>query len=72
MASTEAFALASFDQAQSSGYEENSQARAVHSRHLQVEDYEHEQGPLPRVDGGKDAWLFLAGCFLIEALTWGE
>lgn len=26
---------------------------------------------LPRVDGGKDAWLFLAGCFCIEALVWG-
>ena len=27
---------------------------------------------LPRADGGKDAWLFLAGCFMIEALVWGE
>lgn len=27
---------------------------------------------LPRVDGGKDAWLFLCGCFTIEALIWGE
>ncbi len=71
MASTEAFALASFDQAQSLGYEENSQNRAVHSRHLQIEDYELEQVSLPRADGGKDAWMFLAGCFLIEALTWG-
>ena len=26
---------------------------------------------LPPVDGGKDAWLFLAGCFMIEALVWG-
>jgi hypothetical protein len=26
---------------------------------------------LKRVDGGKDAWLFLAACFVIEALTWG-
>ncbi|KAH7011266.1 major facilitator superfamily domain-containing protein [Ilyonectria destructans] len=26
---------------------------------------------LPRVDGGKDAWLFLAACFTVEALTWG-
>lgn len=26
---------------------------------------------LPRADGGKDAWLFLAGCFFVEALVWG-
>ncbi|KAI5861185.1 MFS general substrate transporter [Durotheca rogersii] len=26
---------------------------------------------LPPVDGGKDAWLFLAACFSIEALVWG-
>jgi hypothetical protein len=27
---------------------------------------------LPPVDGGKDAWLFLAACFVVEALVWGE
>lgn len=27
---------------------------------------------LPPVDGGKDAWLCLVGCFFIEALVWGE
>ena len=27
---------------------------------------------LPQADGGRDAWLFLAGCFSIEALVWGE
>lgn len=26
---------------------------------------------LPPMDGGKDAWLFLAACFVIEALIWG-
>ena len=26
---------------------------------------------LPRADGGKDAWLFLAGCCTVEALVWG-
>lgn len=30
------------------------------------------QFSLPRVDGGKDAWLFLAACFTVEALTWGK
>jgi hypothetical protein len=32
----------------------------------------HLEFSLPPVDGGKDAWLFLAACFLIEALVWGE
>jgi hypothetical protein len=27
---------------------------------------------LPKADGGKDAWLFLAACFTVEALVWGE
>lgn len=27
---------------------------------------------LPQADGGKDAWLFLASCFMVEALIWGE
>jgi len=26
---------------------------------------------LPPVDGGKDAWLFLAACFILECLVWG-
>ena len=26
---------------------------------------------LPPADQGKDAWLFLAGCFMVEALIWG-
>ncbi|CZT45848.1 related to monocarboxylate transporter 2 [Rhynchosporium secalis] len=25
----------------------------------------------PRVDGGRDAWLFLVACFVLEALIWG-
>lgn len=27
---------------------------------------------LPQADGGKDAWLFLAAGFVIEALVWGQ
>jgi hypothetical protein len=27
---------------------------------------------LPQADGGRDAWLFLAACFVIEALVWGR
>jgi hypothetical protein len=26
---------------------------------------------VPQADGGKDAWLFLASCFTLEALIWG-
>ncbi len=72
MTSTENFGLANFGQAQTSGYEGNSQISAVHSRHSQSAEYEREQASLPKADGGKDAWWFLAGCFLIEALTWGK
>ncbi|KAM0336824.1 hypothetical protein ACHAPQ_003715 [Fusarium lateritium] len=31
----------------------------------------HQVSALPPVDGGKDAWLFLAAAFMVEALTWG-
>lgn len=27
---------------------------------------------LPPADHGKDAWLFLAGCFIVEVLVWGK
>jgi len=27
--------------------------------------------PLPRADGGKEAWLVLSGCFVLEVLVWG-
>lgn len=26
---------------------------------------------LPPTDGGKDAWLFLLACFMLEGLIWG-
>lgn len=31
-----------------------------------------EYQSLPRADGGKQAWFFLLGCFMMEALVWGE
>lgn len=34
-------------------------------------DDQHNELQLPPVDGGKDAWLFLAASFIIEALVWG-
>lgn len=69
MASIEDFGLADFGQIRSSGNDENGQSR-VRNRHLYME--EQEQVSLPRADGGREAWLFLAGCFCIEALTFGE
>jgi hypothetical protein len=33
---------------------------------------EEKGNTIPRADGGRDAWLFLAGCFVFEALIWGE
>jgi len=32
---------------------------------------EREAVSLPPMDGGKDAWLFLAAVFVVEALVWG-
>jgi hypothetical protein len=31
----------------------------------------HHGFSLPQVDGGKEAWLFLAAGFIVEALVWG-
>ncbi|KAF7925009.1 uncharacterized protein EAE98_007097 [Botrytis deweyae] len=36
-----------------------------------INDPDNTDGNVPRADGGKDAWLFLAACFLFEALIWG-
>lgn len=36
------------------------------------EELSHQEFSLPRADSGKDAWLFLAAGFVIEALVWGE
>lgn len=32
---------------------------------------ENTESNIPRADGGRDAWLFLAACFVFEALIWG-
>lgn len=39
--------------------------------HSQSDNGQLHEFSLPRADGGKDAWLFLAGCFTLEALIWG-
>jgi len=35
-----------------------------------AEDNSSAAAAYPRVDGGKEAWLFLAGAFTIEMLVW--
>lgn len=47
------------------------QELAVFERGDETAERETAQS-LPRVDGGKDAWLFLAACFMLEALIWGQ
>ena len=32
---------------------------------------QRQQFSLPPVDGGRDAWLFLAAAFMVETLVWG-
>ena len=71
MASTENLALSNVGRALASGYEEDGLQR-VPSRRSRPYEVQNEHVSLPKADGGKDAWFFLAGCFCIEALTWGE
>ena len=71
MASTENLTMSNLGRAVASGYEENGLQR-VQSRHSHPHELQNEHVTPPKADGGKEAWLFLAGCFCIEALTWGE
>ncbi|KAJ6007603.1 hypothetical protein N7540_011579 [Penicillium herquei] len=36
-----------------------------------LSDVHNDSQQLPAMDGGLDAWLFLAACFVMEALVWG-
>ena len=66
MASTTGSEIALADYTSNGGAQIESRATGE-----QVEDHGLEFS-LPTVDGGKDAWLFLAGSFFVEALLWGE
>ena len=45
---------------------------SVNTANEQLDAEQHEGvSSLPSVDHGKDAWLFIAGCFLVEATIWG-
>ncbi|RFU26217.1 hypothetical protein B7463_g10120, partial [Scytalidium lignicola] len=54
---------------QADTYEVEAQLTDEELRHTPHEEV--EQANLPQADGGRDAWLFLTGCFMIEALVWG-
>ena len=70
MESTDDVSLNDYGRAQTSGFEIN-RRNSVHSRAPRPDGQQQEQVVLPRADGGGRAWLFLAGCFMIEALIWG-
>lgn len=38
---------------------------------MRVDCEDLQTRPLPRADGGKEAWLVLSGCFVLEVLVWG-
>ncbi|TVY57326.1 Fujikurins efflux protein [Lachnellula suecica] len=46
-------------------------AQAGHDVEIVTVREVNSEAGLPPADGGKDAWLFLAGCFVFEALVWG-
>ena len=43
----------------------------IELQEAQSRNSEREQRSLPPVDGGYQAWLLLAGCFMINVLIWG-
>ena len=71
MASSSEVALANLGSSRSSGYEEDGR-HSVYSRRSQDAEPELEQTALAPADGGRQAWMFLVGCFFIEALIWGK
>ncbi|KAH8596147.1 major facilitator superfamily domain-containing protein [Bisporella sp. PMI_857] len=51
----------------------NNQAETVNAQRPTIDQNQSYtvELSLPRADGGKDAWLFLISCFVVEALVWG-
>jgi len=65
-------ALTELGQARTSGYGDANGSQLSRRQSRRGSEGHGQDFSLPRADGGKDAWLFLAGCFSIEALVWGE
>lgn len=43
------------------------------TRDVELHDADNDQAfYLPPTDGGKDAWLCLMACFMLEAMIWGK
>ncbi|MCJ1380082.1 hypothetical protein MMC17_003185 [Xylographa soralifera] len=53
------------------GYEEAGEHGLERRQYQNGDEARGQEFSLPQADGGRDAWLFLAGCFAIEALVWG-
>ena len=64
--------LTDFGPSSASGHQRDNGSYLERRRSPGGENNHVQEFSLPRVDGGKDAWLFLAGCFCIEALVWGR
>ncbi|GAB7363272.1 hypothetical protein MBLNU230_g3553t1 [Neophaeotheca triangularis] len=47
------------------------QASSSHEDIARLQPSDPAYQTLPPADGGKQAWLFLFGCFMMEALVWG-
>ena len=71
MASSSEGALANLGSSRSSGSEEDGH-QSVHSQRSRDVEPELGQAALAPADGGIQAWMFLVGCFFIEALIWGK
>lgn len=55
----------------SSHNSESTRQSDIELQDLQTTHSEREQVSLPPADGGYQAWLLLAGCFVINVLIWG-
>lgn len=64
--------LADFSSTNALGHQGDGGSHLEHRRSSAGEDGHAQEFSLPRVDGGRNAWLCLAGCFCIEALVWGR
>jgi hypothetical protein len=70
MDSTDQIELGNSHQDWSSHPNEQGHIQRIHGSQDWNSPNEVEQSSLPPVDGGKDAWLFLAACFMLEANVW--
>ena len=71
MASSTGSEIALHDMGRSEVYHESDDSFAERRGSHGQEHSNVVQASLPPVDGGREAWLFLAGSFFIEALVWG-